>query len=118
MTDLGRLGDAREFERVVVTYDDLHWGNSFLRDIVAEDFAETPFTHFASIAEFEYLLGACRQSTLPALLRRKRLGAEGAAAMDFRTGLGVSFRTWSRAQTPFSIDDTIRRWRTGACHRS
>ncbi len=83
---LERLRHVESFERVLVTYDFLSWGNWIIREEaqrVAGVGSEFHF-HIAHIDEFERLLGACADRPLFDLLHQKRTGDGDQDIMDFR----------------------------------
>jgi SEC-C motif len=79
------LAHVRSWEHLIVTYDQVPWANSFLRDLARQEVGpNAPHVHVAAIEEFEYLLGGCRRDTLSNILRRKRVGPDRADGMDFK----------------------------------
>lgn len=85
---------VKEFERIVVTWDQVFWGNSLIRAEIAEvlraDGKEIParLPHVSAVEEFEYLLGYCWGGSLFDLLKRKREGSDGQDGMDFKDWMG------------------------------
>jgi hypothetical protein len=89
---LERMKSVSEYERLVVCFDSVHWGNSVVRDemtaIARQDNVHPVHVHVAAIQEFEYVLGRCWHGSLFDLLRRKRTGDGGQDAMDFKDWMG------------------------------
>lgn len=74
------LAETEEIERLVITYDDLNWGNSIVREFLPNP----PCTfHVATISEFETLMGMCAHETFFELLHRKRAAGFEDERMDF-----------------------------------
>jgi hypothetical protein len=85
---LERLSGVTSFERLVVTWEPVSWGNSLIReeiDLTSQTSQEgqVGHVHVITIDEFERLLGYCWRNSLFDLLQRKRLGPDGQDAMDF-----------------------------------
>jgi hypothetical protein len=82
------LGGVRDFERLIVTYDTIHFGNSFMRELVAGELGpDAPHAHLCGVEEFEYLLARSSGEGLHAILRRKRLDPNG-NTFDLKDWLG------------------------------
>ena len=79
----------------VVSFDRIHFGNTVIRDALAEVVAAqggtVPRIHVISVEEFEYLLGACTEDSLFALLKRKQ-EAESEDRLDFREWLTTTMK--------------------------
>jgi hypothetical protein len=89
---LERLKAVTEYERLVVCFDSVHWGNSLIRDEIAAlqaagDIAKPFHVHVAAIQEFEYVLGRCWRGSLFDLLRAKRANPDE-DQMDFKDWMG------------------------------
>jgi hypothetical protein len=99
---LERFSQVRQFERLVVTYDSIHFANSFVRDLITEETGpQAPHAHISSIEELEYVLGRCPTESLHGLLRQKREDSNE-AVLDFKDWLGYDdHRRGSKTLNPY-----------------
>jgi hypothetical protein len=91
--ELAMLSEIKNFDRIVVSYDDLYFSNSIIRDRIRERFVEDGTSipaeyhwHVISIDELEGVLGMHGPNFL-GFLKEKRLNAEN-DRLDFRDYLG------------------------------
>jgi hypothetical protein len=109
------LAGVREFERLVVTYDTLYFGNSFMRELVREELGPgSPHVHVCAVEDFEYLLGRCRMEGLHSILRRKRFDPNGGDGMDFKDWLAYETKNdGGQPENPFltaKYREILRSW--------
>jgi hypothetical protein len=91
--ELAVLSGFKEFERLVVSYDQLYYSNSIIRDLIRDQFVEHGIRipanyhwHVISIDELEAVLGM-HGSKFLGLLKEKQLNSED-DQMDFGDYLG------------------------------
>lgn len=86
-----QLTGKKDFERLIVTHDTIHWTNTVIRELaaeIAEELKVSPVPHFhvATLDDFEHFLAYAPGESMFALLRRKRDASEE-AMFDFRNWL-------------------------------
>jgi hypothetical protein len=71
---LERVSEATEVELLLITHDEVPWGNWIIRDAIAQEVPGAEAVHICSIGEFEQLQRHCWGTSPLELLKCKRNG--------------------------------------------
>lgn len=109
---LEQFAGLKRFERLVVTYDNLHFANSVVRDeiisMATANGIAPKHVHVAPVADLEYVLGHCWRGSLFDLLEKKRADADH-DMMDFHDWMGHHLAPGADHRNPF-LDGVFNDW--------
>jgi hypothetical protein len=86
---LEKLANVEFVERLIVTFDSLHFGNWIVSEQIKQQLAQGQvpsdfYVHYCSVEDLEYALARCWGGSLYDMLKRKRSTSGNDAAMDFK----------------------------------